>query len=165
MTICHNTSVSILRQLKQLYYRLPLTPAMRHRLGLFKRRLVGAPGKAPGIYQSGVPGVAPGIAQDVAPGNPHSIQSDFSIGPFAEVPADIGHTPRFSSDSQVKLATDLIPETVAVFYGVIDWHFRHQRPQQLALSLARRGWLFSTSASILSMMQAQDSELKNWIQR
>jgi hypothetical protein len=28
---------------------------------------------------------------------------------------------------------------VAVFYGVIDWHFRHQRPQQLALSLARRG--------------------------
>jgi GT2 family glycosyltransferase/glycosyltransferase involved in cell wall biosynthesis len=131
--------VSILRQLKQLYYRLPLTPAMRHRLGLFKRRLVGAPGTAPGIFQSGVPGVAPGIAQDAALGNPQSIKSDFSIGPFAEVPADIGPAPRVSSDSQVKLATDLIPETVAVFYGVIDWHFRHQRPQQLALSLARRG--------------------------
>lgn len=25
------------------------------------------------------------------------------------------------------------------FFGVIDWHFRHQRPQQLALSLARTG--------------------------
>lgn len=24
-----------------------------------------------------------------------------------------------------------------VFFGVIDWHFRHQRPQQLALALAR----------------------------
>jgi GT2 family glycosyltransferase/glycosyltransferase involved in cell wall biosynthesis len=26
-----------------------------------------------------------------------------------------------------------------VFFGVIDWHFRHQRPQQLALALARAG--------------------------
>jgi GT2 family glycosyltransferase/glycosyltransferase involved in cell wall biosynthesis len=26
-----------------------------------------------------------------------------------------------------------------VFFGVIDWHFRHQRPQQLALALAARG--------------------------
>ncbi len=26
-----------------------------------------------------------------------------------------------------------------VFFGVIDWHFRHQRPQQLALGLARTG--------------------------
>lgn len=26
-----------------------------------------------------------------------------------------------------------------LFFGVIDWHFRHQRPQQLALSLARTG--------------------------
>lgn len=25
------------------------------------------------------------------------------------------------------------------FFGVIDWHFRHQRPQQLALSLAKTG--------------------------
>lgn len=25
-----------------------------------------------------------------------------------------------------------------VFFGVIDWHFRHQRPQQLALALARQ---------------------------
>jgi GT2 family glycosyltransferase/glycosyltransferase involved in cell wall biosynthesis len=26
-----------------------------------------------------------------------------------------------------------------LFFGVIDWHFRHQRPQQLALALARGG--------------------------
>ena len=25
-----------------------------------------------------------------------------------------------------------------IFFGVIDWHFRHQRPQQLALALARQ---------------------------
>lgn len=26
-----------------------------------------------------------------------------------------------------------------VFYGVIDWHFRHQRPQQIATAIARQG--------------------------
>lgn len=26
-----------------------------------------------------------------------------------------------------------------LFFGVIDWHFRHQRPQQLALAIARSG--------------------------
>ena len=26
-----------------------------------------------------------------------------------------------------------------IFWGVIDWHFRHQRPQQLALALANTG--------------------------
>ncbi|NBQ10121.1 MAG: hypothetical protein EBU47_11520, partial [Betaproteobacteria bacterium] len=36
--------MSVLKLLKHLYFRLPLSPAMRHRLGLLKRKLVARPG-------------------------------------------------------------------------------------------------------------------------
>lgn len=42
--------------------------------------------------------------------------------------------------STTLLPTGLQPNTVVVFYGVIDWHFRYQRPQQLALALAQWGF-------------------------
>ena len=45
-----------------------------------------------------------------------------------------------TNDSATPLFGKLRPETVFVFYGVIDWHFRHQRPQQLALAIAQRGF-------------------------
>jgi GT2 family glycosyltransferase/glycosyltransferase involved in cell wall biosynthesis len=44
---------------------------------------------------------------------------------------------------EARTSTDLGPAAKPgirdwVFFGVIDWHFRHQRPQQLALALARQ---------------------------
>jgi hypothetical protein len=42
-----------------------------------------------------------------------------------------------------------------VFFGVIDWHFRHQRPQQLALSLAQaHRRVFYVSVNFVSSAQA-----------
>ena len=42
-----------------------------------------------------------------------------------------------------------------VFFGVIDWHFRHQRPQQLALSVARSGnKVFYISVNFVDSAQA-----------
>ena len=42
-----------------------------------------------------------------------------------------------------------------VFFGVIDWHFRHQRPQQLALSLAQaQRRVFYVSVNFVSSGQA-----------
>jgi len=37
-----------------------------------------------------------------------------------------------------------------IIWGVIDWHFRHQRPQQLAMALAKRGRrVFYVSANLI----------------
>jgi hypothetical protein len=42
-----------------------------------------------------------------------------------------------------------------VFFGVIDWHFRHQRPQQLALSLAHsQRRVFYVSVNFVSSAQS-----------
>ena len=42
-----------------------------------------------------------------------------------------------------------------VFFGVIDWHFRHQRPQQLALSLAQaQRRVFYVSVNFVSSAQS-----------
>lgn len=42
-------------------------------------------------------------------------------------------------DTSIRVASPLPGKRDYIVFGVIDWHFRHQRPQQLALQLAARG--------------------------
>ena len=95
---------------RQLYLRLPLSPGLRYRIGHMRRRWMRR-----GLASMHVDAAAVLAAPPVA---------------AHDIPA--GQTP------------ELIPGGLAgqpdwVFFGVIDWHFRHQRPQQLALALARAG--------------------------
>lgn len=85
--------------LRRIYYRLPLSPAARHRAGMLYRRLRPA---LPRILLK-----AP-VAQLSA----------------EDLPATAPQQPG-------------LPDYIV--WGVIDWHFRHQRPQQLARQLAASG--------------------------
>jgi len=88
--------------LKRFYNSLPLTPALRFRLGHFKRSLLKR-------IKPTLPTAAVSL-----------LASQENADHGAGEPVRSGQRNYF-------------------FFGVIDWHFRHQRPQQLALSIARSG--------------------------
>jgi len=96
--------------LRQLYLRLPLSPGLRYRIGHMRRRWMRR-------------GLA-SIHVDAAELLSAPLSADGDAAPVAE-------------SNAVPPAIEGQPDWV--FFGVIDWHFRHQRPQQLALALARAG--------------------------
>ncbi len=94
---------------RRIWRRIPMTPGQRHRAGLLVARLRGRP--APGSPAAS--GTTPAPAAAAAPG-------------AAEVAAVTVIAPR--------------PDRADVFvFAIIDWHFRIQRPQQIARALAREG--------------------------
>lgn len=103
--------------IKRFYYMLPLSPGMRYRIGLYKKALFhfwsgSTLGRA--VDQSTPPSV-------LLP----SVTSDGTLNANAQLP-------RWQ-----QAVTD--GKRDYIFFGVIDWHFRHQRPQQLAQSIAQEG--------------------------
>ncbi|MFM8766805.1 MAG: glycosyltransferase [Rubrivivax sp.] len=95
---------------RQIYLRLPLSPGLRYRIGHMRRRWMRR-----------------GLA---------AIQVEAAEVLSAPLAAD-GVAAPVAQPNAVPPATEGQPDWV--FFGVIDWHFRHQRPQQLALALARAG--------------------------
>lgn len=95
--------------LKKIYNKLPLTPAQRYRFGVLKRQLIK--------WWRG----------DVIKIN--GIESVEVMKNFKQVSE---HAERWCQPVAAG-------QYDYVFFGVIDWHFRHQRPQQLALSIAKSG--------------------------
>lgn len=102
--------ISLYEFLKQLYLRLPLSPGLRYRIGHMRRRWMRR-----GLSIQRIE------ASDIL-----SIEGSLDAVAAQQRPSD-GATA--SPDIQADW----------IFFGVIDWHFRHQRPQQLALALARAG--------------------------
>jgi GT2 family glycosyltransferase/glycosyltransferase involved in cell wall biosynthesis len=103
--------------IKRIYHMLPLTPGMRYRIGLYKNtflRLWSRPTLDRAIDQSTPPVV-------FLPSTP----SDALLNVEAQLP----RWQQAASNGKRDY----------VFFGVIDWHFRHQRPQQLAQSIAQQG--------------------------
>jgi GT2 family glycosyltransferase/glycosyltransferase involved in cell wall biosynthesis len=96
--------------LRQLYLRLPLSPGLRYRIGHMRRRWLRR-----------------GLAV-------HRVEASALLS--VEVSPGTGAAENRQSDDVAALAN---AQQDWVFFGVIDWHFRHQRPQQLALALARAG--------------------------
>ncbi|NDF77794.1 MAG: hypothetical protein EB133_13120, partial [Betaproteobacteria bacterium] len=103
---------------------------MRHRLGLLKRKLVARPGNPGRSSTADVD--APRLERATM-----DQSSGIRLQMVAQSQAQVEGADLQTADETLGLG--LGEETVAVFFSVIDWHFRHQRPQQLALSLARRG--------------------------
>ncbi len=107
----HRSGLTLLYEfLRQLYLRLPLSPGLRYRIGHLRRRWMRR-----------------GLAVQ-------------QVDAAALLPLE---TALVAAASEAPKADDLAGLANAqpdwVFFGVIDWHFRHQRPQQLALALARAG--------------------------
>ncbi|NBP37975.1 MAG: glycosyltransferase [Betaproteobacteria bacterium] len=111
-----------------------MSPAMRHRIGLLRRRLLGRQGELPSLaasdaeskpFRAWADGSAAGTSDDRI--------ARVDLDPCAQA-ADGDNRP-------AEISLWLSDDSVVVFYSVIDWHFRHQRPQQLALSLAQRGFV------------------------
>ena len=98
---------------KQLYLRLPLSPGLRYRIGHLRRRWMRR-----------------GLA---------TIQVDAAdvLALPAAADAGAGHDTSCHGTDSFPRGQEGQPDWV--FFGVIDWHFRYQRPQQLALALARSG--------------------------
>jgi len=96
--------------LKRLYLQLPLSPGFRYRIGHMRRRWMRRSLAAQQVDAATV------LASPLA----LSTELSAGLGPEA-LPRGLDGQPDW------------------VFFGVIDWHFRHQRPQQLALALARAG--------------------------
>ena len=96
--------------LKRIYLWLPLSPKMRYRLGRYKKRLMQW-WRGHHIFTVTLR-THPDLATATAAENA------------------LGHRWRQPSASG---------QQDYVFFGVIDWHFRHQRPQQLAMSIAQSG--------------------------
>jgi hypothetical protein len=102
---------------KRIYHMLPLSPGMRYRIGLYKNAFIRfwfGPNLGRAIDQSTPPSV-------VLPSTP----TDALLNVESELP-------RWQQAARSG-------KRDYVFFGVIDWHFRHQRPQQLAQSIAMRG--------------------------
>lgn len=95
---------------KRIYLWLPLSPEMRHRIGQYKKRLMQW-WRGHRIFA---------VAQRSHPVFAKTTVAENALGHRWRQPAVSG-------------------EQDYVFFGVIDWHFRHQRPQQLALSIAQSG--------------------------
>ena len=96
--------------IKRLYHKLPLSPGMRYRLGLYKRKILML-WRRPTLGQS-------------------TDQQQLT---------QVTHNP----DTTESVPRWCVPNAQGkrdyIFFGVIDWHFRHQRPQQLAQSIAQEG--------------------------
>ena len=115
--------------LRRLYLRLPLSPGLRYKIGHMRRRWMRRGLVTVHVVESGgeaftaLPHAAPvGRAAECLPG-PNT--------------ADM---PVVQASATRPLVAPAVPgQPDWVFYGVIDWHFRHQRPQQLAQALARSG--------------------------
>lgn len=110
-----NTKSMLYLLLKRLYHKLPLSPGMRYRIGLYKKKLRR-------VFKRSTMGVVNDSAHE-------PVQSMVDV-----IPATSPHEtpPRWSLPPQAG-------KKDFVFFGVIDWHFRHQRPQQLAQSIAQEG--------------------------
>lgn len=110
-----NTKSMLYLLLKRLYHKLPLSPGMRYRLGLYKKKLRR-------VFKRSTMGVVNDSTHE-------PVQSMVDV-----IPATSPHEtpPRWSLPPQAG-------KKDFVFFGVIDWHFRHQRPQQLAQSIAQEG--------------------------
>lgn len=101
--------------LKRLYHWLPFSPGMRYRLGQHKKKWVR-------FFK----GEAVTAALDAPSAPLHAtLENPDANGLLAGL--DRWRQPAASSRRDY------------VFFGVIDWHFRHQRPQQLAQSIAQEG--------------------------
>ena len=85
--------------LRRFYHALPLSPGLRHRLGLWRKKW---------------------------------LRRNLSL-PDPLLVTDTSGAPRHQFEPAQAGMRDYL------FFGVIDWHFRHQRPQQLALATARSG--------------------------
>jgi GT2 family glycosyltransferase/glycosyltransferase involved in cell wall biosynthesis len=95
---------------RQLYLRLPISPGLRYRIGHMRRRWMRRGLAVVQVDASDIAGLQVPIGQTAE-----------SVAQAVRFPPPVEHQPDW------------------VFFGVIDWHFRHQRPQQLALALARAG--------------------------
>lgn len=101
--------------IKRIYYWLPLSPGMRYRLGQHKKQVFRF-FKGQGV----------GGALDVS-------SAPLPLSTQDPVPAAHAWSEERWRQPPVSGKRDYI------FFGVIDWHFRHQRPQQLAQSIAQEG--------------------------
>ncbi|MBD8049726.1 glycosyltransferase [Limnohabitans radicicola] len=117
--------------IKRIYYWLPLSPGMRYRLGQHKKqvlRLLKGPGAGRGLDVLSIPQV--------------SSTQESSLDTLT-VHAERWHQPASAGKRDY------------VFFGVIDWHFRHQRPQQLAQSIAQEGHrVFYVSVNFIDSQEA-----------
>lgn len=103
--------------LKRFYHWFPFTPGQRYRIGQYKRKLQRA-----WLQLTGRAAPLVSHAQTDAPAGEAIAPHGAAALAAPRLPLGDPHAPR-----------DF------VFFGVIDWHFRHQRPQQLALSIAQEG--------------------------
>lgn len=55
------------------------------------------------------------------------------------LPRSYPKTPDFIRPNAIRPATRVAEQPDYIFWGVIDWHFRHQRPQHLAQEIAANG--------------------------
>ena len=101
--------------IKRIYYKLPFSPGMRYRMGLYKRKLLRIWGRP---MMSSANNQAKRIVQNQA--NTNRNLSAQGLPARWPLPSPSG-------------------KRDYVFFGVIDWHFRHQRPQQLAHSISSQG--------------------------
>lgn len=101
--------------IKRIYNKLPLTPGVRYRLGLYKKKVLR-------FLARPVMGAATDQMEPPRQVFLHTNPSTHTLGqdsPWSR-PGEVG-------------------KRDYIFFGVIDWHFRHQRPQQLAQSIAQEG--------------------------
>lgn len=107
----------ILLLIKRIYHKLPLSPGLRYRIGLYKKALIrfwSRPIMGGAIDHS---------SRGAVLSSP--TQKDDLLTPEIQLPRWRQAAKHGKRDY--------------VFFGVIDWHFRHQRPQQLAQSIAQQG--------------------------
>lgn len=103
--------------IKSFYYKLPLSPGARYRLGLYKKTLKRL--LSPYVM-GGAVDQPPALTQSLDP-----VQTDTPLQGALSLPRWQQPAKHGKRDY--------------VFFGVIDWHFRHQRPQQLAQSISQQG--------------------------
>jgi len=105
----------LLPLIKRIYYFLPLSPGMRYRLGYQKKQLIR--------FFKGTVVVDAFDTQPIHLDRPTQVPEQSALS----LPEKRWQKPPIPGKRDY------------VFFGVIDWHFRHQRPQQLAQSIAQEG--------------------------
>jgi GT2 family glycosyltransferase/glycosyltransferase involved in cell wall biosynthesis len=121
----------LLSLIKRIYHLLPLSPGMRYRLGNQKKQLLR--------FFRGTVVYGAFDAQQV--------HLDRRV-------QDPEHSP-LSYPHKRWQQPPISGKRDYVFFGVIDWHFRHQRPQQLAQSIAQEGHrVFYVSVNFVDSEQA-----------
>jgi hypothetical protein len=101
--------------IKKIYYKIPLNSFMRYRISLWRRKAFFFMG----------------------------INATSSLGRGLTYDLKKSALMRAPAESQQKGSTSRIKPSNGqrdyIFFGVIDWHFRHQRPQQMAQAIAQAG--------------------------